>query len=385
MPKALNLKPKTYREGQIVLLSVFFMVLMSLGLLLGGTVPLVRETQTVRDISHSRDAYYWAEGAVEDVVYRIKKGYSVGSSVSVPIDGSNVVVTVTDVPGSRIVSALGDKNSDRRRVQATVVAGTGISFSYGIQVGSQGIFLDSNAVVNGSIYTNGSAEGENGSAVTGSLFAVGSISSPDPEVTGQVQSGAEPLALPEVDIDSWKSAANVNNNPIVGDVTYSGAGNSLGPRKVVGNMTLSNGATLTVTGPLHITGNLILDNNSTLKLDSSFGSAGTAIIVDGEVTLYNNALVLGTGATPKGYLLILSTSSSANAIKIDNNGNAQAYFYAYNGTIVLDNNAGAMAIVGQRVVLNNGAEVNYEIGLAHPQFSSGPGGTFEVKGWKETE
>ncbi len=369
-----------------MLLAVFFFVVSALGLLLSGTLPLVREIGIVRDLSSSRDAYYWAEGAVEDVAYRIKKGYGAGSSETVPVDGTAVAVSVTDVPGSRIISALGDKNGDQRRVQATVVAGTGVNFSYGIQVGSLGISLGSGSSVSGSVFTNGSITGSNGSSVSGSAIAVGSISSPDPSVTGTRQSGAPSQTLPEVDVNYWKTEANKNSDPYNGNMSFSGTGNTLGPRKIVGNLTINNNATLTITGPVYVTGNLTLSNGATLALDQGFGSNGTMIVVGGNIFIQNNSFVTGTTATPKGYLLLLS-EASGDAIQISNNANADAYFYAYNGTVVLANNSSAhtLALVGQGFTLSNNANLTFELGISHPQFSSGPGGTFDIKSWKETE
>jgi hypothetical protein len=58
---------------------------------------------------------------------------------------------------------------------------------------------------------------------------------------------------------------------------------------------------------------------------------------------------------------------------------------AQKGTIRMSNNASAKGVTAHTLYLDNNAVVTYESGLANVNFSSGPGGSWDIISWKEIE
>lgn len=184
------------------------------------------------------------------------------------------------------------------------------------------------------------------------------------------------MPISDSNIAEWKSAA-ASFGIQTGDIT--GCPSSVGPIKVVGNMTLINQCTVTVKTPIWVTGEMTLDNGVLLKLDSSYTSSGV-IVVDGKMNLANNGRLEGSGAT-NSFLMGLTTFDSRTngiiAIDADNIGTS-TILYAGSGIINLKNSAKLQEVTGWKIQLGNLAIIEYSSGLANQFFSSGPGGEFSV-------
>ena len=275
----------------------------------------------------------------------------------------------------------------KRTVKADVlISTTTISFNYAVQVGNGGLTMGNGSSIKGeagapgNVYSNGNITGTSGTSISGEAWAVGTISPNYPTIGVPPPHPNSPVKdLPTLNYQQWKDAANINNDPETCTPTctidYS---TSIGPKKYVGNLTLSNNATVTMTGPIYVTGNFTLLLPSTeLILSNSFGSNGTVLIVDGTVTV-NQGEIKHNNANPPGYILIASTSTSDNAIMLGNRGEL-AIFYALDGGVTLDNRSEVNVVVARKLTMNNNAELEYKSGFASTQFSSGPGGSWQIK------
>ena len=200
----------------------------------------------------------------------------------------------------------------------------------------------------------------------------------------------EPLPISDDQINAWEDEAVAGGT--IGSQTYSGTSNSLGPKKINGNLILDNNAVLTVTGTLWVTGEIKLSNGSTIKLALSYGTSSGVVIagIDGSssagyIEIDNNSQANGSGSAGS-YLLMLSQrdNTSSTAIKTSNNG-ASAILYAGTGVVEIDNNAQLKEVTAYKLKLKNGSDVSYESGLANVNFSSGPSGGYEIESWEETE
>lgn len=79
-----------------------------------------------------------------------------------------------------------------------------------------------------------------------------------------------------------------------------------------------------------------------------------------------------------GYLLFVS--DKADQIAIELNGNAAGgVFYARNGILQVNSNSHPIAVTAKKLILNSNAQIWYDEGLPEQGFSSGPGGTWEIK------
>lgn len=197
--------------------------------------------------------------------------------------------------------------------------------------------------------------------------------------------------ISESNIASWKDEA-LAGGTISGDQSYGGSSSqSLGPKKIVGNLSLGNSAVLSLTGTLWVTGDLTINGASKLKLSSAYGSGSGVVIVDGKVIIAGSSPVTGSGTTGS-YIMLVSLSDCPESLScngnnaIDISGAAGAVvLVAQNGTIEFSGSASAKQATGYKMVLSGATTVNYESGLANMNFSSGPSGSWNVKSWRETQ
>lgn len=188
-----------------------------------------------------------------------------------------------------------------------------------------------------------------------------------------------PLVFPisDANITDWKNQSQAVG-VTVGNITN--CVQTLGPGKIVGNITWGNGCVVVVKSPVWITGNLTVENDTTFKLDPSFGTTSGFILVDGKVDFKNNNKVQGSG-TGNSILMILSTydsrSNNEAAITIKNNGNT-GIFYANIGIIEPGSNNQFKELTAWGIRLVNNSTLTYETGLSSTLFSSGPSGSYSL-------
>jgi len=364
-----------------MMVATIFFLIISITIIFGLAGPITRQQSIASGLLLSRQSYFLAEAGVEDVIYRLDNGFSVDSTEILSLNGSSATTATTDTAEGKEINSVGAVSEMIRKVKANLIFGEGVAFHYGIQVGQGGFQLSNNAGVNGNVYSNGSISGSNGSFITGDAFAVGTVSGVD--VGGQTQMEQPPQNFPitDVQITSWKAEAIAGGT--VTSQSFSETNHMLGPKKINGNLTLNNGAKLTVTGTLWITGNIVLSNNSELVLSSSYGANDGVIVVDGVSTLSNGSTFEGSG-TNGSYIMLLSTNNTGSAIVLSNNAGA-VILYAPNGTVQLGNGAAVQQITAKTISLSNNAVINYEQGLINAAFTSGPSGGYDIDSWKEVE
>ncbi len=401
--------------GQVVITVATLFLMLSLTMILGMSGPVFRSQRVVADLISSKQSYYLAEAGTEDVVYRISHGMPYSESGQVlSIDGRTVTIDTETVSGRKIVTATSDWNDSQRSIQARLVAGEGVAFYYGVQIGQGGFTIGNNSGINGSVYSNGSITGSNGSYITGTAVAVGNITNVDVgtsttsdawatgissiNVTGNLycqtgtgnnkscdtSKGIPPAVgypLTDEEINGWKADAEVGGIT-AGSVTIS-SNTSLGPRKIEGNLNINSG-TLTVTGTIWVTGNIVMGNGAGVSLSSEYGESGGIVVADGTMSLSNNNTLQGSGTTGS-YLIMLTTSASSNAISIGNGNTTEVILYAPNGTIQMGNNANVRSLTARTISIGNNTILNYTQGLLDAVFNSGPSGGYQIDSWKEVK
>lgn len=207
--------------------------------------------------------------------------------------------------------------------------------------------------------------------------SVGGTSNP-----GSVDASAAPLPISAAQIADWEVIAAAGGT-ITGPHTVSGT-ETLGPIKITGGLTTTNGAKLVLSGPVWVTGDVDFSNNAELSVDAGTGSSGAILIADdptntankGEVTISNNVTISGNG-NPDSHPMIITTNSGSNAINLENNG-ASVILYAPYGTVDVSNNASGNQITANKLTLSNNSSVNYVSGLQNASFSNGPGGSWAI-------
>ena len=307
--------------------------------------------------------------------------------------GQVVIQIVNKSQNLKTITATGYiPNTTNPRAKRTVKADVGIdttiiSFNYAVQVGDGGLTMGGGSSIKGNVWSIGNIIGSPGTSIDGDAYSAGSIGpSPYPSVTAshdKYPNQPSPPPMPTLNYNQMKIDAEVGgiidclSTPSECTITTS---KNIGPKKYInGDLTITNNAIVTMAGPIHVEShNFTLSGGQTvLQLSDSSGSNGKTMLVDGLVTV-NQGEIKPNNATPKGYILIATTSTSSSALTLGNRGEL-AIFYALEGGAVLGNNTEANAIIAKSLTLGNNAEVEYKTGLASAQFSSGPGGSWQIK------
>jgi len=197
---------------------------------------------------------------------------------------------------------------------------------------------------------------------------------------GSPNPALENLPISDSNIADWKVEAEAGG-VIEGNYTIdAGEEESLGPKKINGNLTISNGGQLTITGTVYVTGTINFYNNAEAKLGDNYGANESGVLfADGAINISNNGIFTGNGAN--SYILVLTTKTG-DAIGLSNNSDG-AIFYASQGTINISNGVTIKGATGYKIALSNNASILYEEGLASTKFSSGSGGAWMINGWQE--
>lgn len=219
------------------------------------------------------------------------------------------------------------------------------------------------------------------------------------------QADPSPMNMPisEANIEQWRTDA-ANGGTIIGDCgdsgnpscTITGSTLSLGPKKITGNLVVTNNKTLKLTGVIYVVGNIDVSNNGTVQCDISFGADSCVLVADGWINVGNNGFFKGSGVAGS-YILGLSAIEGCNGgtqtagcgpsnsgINLGNNLGG-AVFYTSKSMVNLSNNSKIKAVIGYKLKLENNAVVEYEEGVTDANFSSGPGGGWNVKSWREVQ
>lgn len=199
------------------------------------------------------------------------------------------------------------------------------------------------------------------------------------------------MPVSEANIEGWKNTATAGG-VINGDYTMSGSDiASLGPRKIVGDLTLNNSAILTLTGTLYITGDIKIRNSGQIKLSSSYEGNSGVLVSDGKISIENSAKIFGSGQDGS-YLLMVTTSDCPNGSScggekaVEVGGSAGAVILnAQNGTINFSGSAKANEATANKITMSGSTILTYESGVAHTSFVDGPSGGFNIVSWKELE
>lgn len=346
--------------------------------------------------------------------------------------GISFTTTVTGSGSERTLDSTGLAPGDavkKIRVKATNSPETNnISFAFALQVGDSGVYMQNSSEVEGTVYSNGNIVCQSTNAVIkGDAYVASdgnkldkcrvnydahaatitnadidrnayytSISNTTVDGTSFPGSASPATTtLPLLDLPTWEARAAAGDDVINGN--YAPAdGSTLGPRKIIGNLTINNGVDLTVTGVIWVVGDIITKQGSSLTLDSSFGANGTWIIADdpanqatkGRITIENGTTISGS-SHPQSHLWIISTNTGTDevspAITVDNKAHG-AIFSAQNGVVRLKNNAEVKAVTGKRLYLDQNAEVEYKQSeFTDSNFSGLPAGSWGIKSetWQE--
>lgn len=416
------------QKGLIGLYLAIVVLVLMIGMIASIGFGVLTQQKIIQNMTQSAQSYYAAESGVEDVLIRLVNGQNVcnppGSppcSNALQVANASTATTISGiVGGARTITGQGDSLNRIRKTRITyAIDSAKPGFAFGVQVGDLGLEMGNNATVDGNVYSNGNISGGGvGTAViTGTAKAAGASLVKDITINQDAYAGsfdncsiggvayyvisftanctaaggtfvlgtpvpAEPFPISNAQITDWKNDAaagvtlasfNIPNNSSA----------TLGPKKITGDLTMGNSATLTLTGTVWVGGTINFGNNATIKLHTSYETLSGVLLVDGPVDTGNSAVFLGSGQAGS-YLLLIGLFGPGDAIDLGNTA-AGAIFYAPNGIIGIGNNLSLKQATGKGLKTGNDTTLIYETGLADAVFVSGPSGGWTVTSWKEIE
>ncbi len=430
----------TYRRGNILLITLVFLgIFVTSGTaLLSFLTVYARSERIVVAATQSR---VLAEAGIDKAVYELNQNSNYTGETHTALGAGTFTATIATIDSvTKQITVTGYVPSStspvsRKTIRILVMKnGSWVTFHYGTQAGQGGIYFSNNSALDGNLYSNGNIVGSNGAYITGDTYVAGSAGSiSEMSCLGGVASGSSctslstpynayahtitnstitgtpycqsgsgnnkacntstgvpaPEAMPISDdnIVQWKSDATAGTT-ITGDYNISSGSVTLGPTKIVGNMTVSGTATVTLANTVWVTGNVSFSGvggGSQVKLASTFGSQSGILVADGQISIGNSVSFQDSG-TSGSYIMLLSTSScdesttgspctGKNAIEISNNANI-IIANAQRGTVNFSNNATVKEVVGEKIRLKNNVIIRYGSGLPSTLFQSGSGGAW---------
>ncbi|KKR09811.1 MAG: hypothetical protein UT37_C0010G0016 [Parcubacteria group bacterium GW2011_GWA2_39_18] len=403
---------------------ITIIVILSISALVVGSFSLnaANNISSQKNTLKSFGSYYASESGLEDAVLRIRKGLALPQPTPQPIGDSSVTVNISSLGSStKMVTAVSAYGDIYRSTQTTTILTDGkAGFNYGAQVGEGGLTMrNGSAISPGNVFSNGSINGSpNKPLIAGDVLVAGNnliqsmiisgnataysfgdctIIQKRTNVTGgtvddcpagstsSIATPLDPIPLPVDDglLNAWKSSAQAGGI-INGNVTLSGI-QSYGPKKIIGNLTIDNGSTITLNGTVWITGNVTISNNATIKLNTSYGTKSDVLMADGRFITDPGIILQGSG-NPSSFLMILSLSDSQDedgpAIDVKNNLTG-AIVYAANGLVVINNGVIVKEVTAYKLLMKENATLNYSSGLASTQFNMGSSAGWSISGWQE--
>ncbi|MEI6266359.1 MAG: hypothetical protein WCP14_00495 [bacterium] len=428
------------KKGSILIgILMVLVTLMTLGIALSLAVRT--HSKNIQKQYQILSALTYAEAGINKGLWEINKGnltYGATKTLDTTLTGGEFDVSTEDCgTDCKYIESTGYLPT-KAKPQATktvrvkingVENVTTLNFNYSAQSNANQISMSNNAVIKGSAYSNGPIYMSNNSSITGNAtsagnspttsyisngkisgnataFTISGTNVAGTKTTGAYPATQEPPIAPanlESTIDSFEAVATAGGITN-GNVTINGTNNTLGPRQINGNLTVTNNSELKITGNLWVNGNITINNNAKVYLDSSFGNNSAVIIADyksnrsdwtkGIISLSNNVTISGINKNnPKtpSYILMFSTQSpkapaqpdnwkSYPAINVSNNIHGGVYYAPY-GSYKQNNVSQIRAVVANGLVLENNATLDYDGNWGNSGISSGPAGKWTITEW----
>lgn len=422
-----------YQSGQAVIVVIMFLVFVSIVLVVRSVRPAVIDNEAGRALLQSQRAAVHADAGLEDVTYRVRKAMHYDNTEVLAIDEGFATTTVTDVPAQslKIVRAAGDTSGRDRFKTENLQKGDKVTFNYALQAGNGGFSMENSSSVIGNVYSNGTVIGS-GNLIKGSVVSAGPAgllnsihatssvwahtitnATVDKDAYYQVISGSTvggvsypgspdkppaPFPISDSQIAAWEQDAAAGG-------TYSGAcpyqiksSVTIGPLEVPCDMEISNNASVTFAGPVWVVGNINFKNSSAIRLDPSLLAKSISVIADNPlnrstaslVTISNSTTFQGSG-TPGSFFFLISANNSSESggstvgIYLQNSAQGPVVLYTNHGKVSIANSSQLKSVTGYLINIKNSAVISYDDGLESSLFDTGPGGSWNVVDWKETQ
>lgn len=407
-------------RGAAMMIFTIFVFFTSFMIIVGISRPALREFAITQNAFNSRQTYFLSESGVEDAYYRIKNGKKIDANENLVL--GNTTATTTISATQKEISSLSSTNNHQRKVNMVidVTQNSVVSLGYaGLHAGTGGVYILDGSTYTGDLYSSGAIEAEGVVTVTGNVVSGGSSGIIESQntlniggnasahtvekttTTGTIycQTGinnnkscdtsqADPIVGPIIDlsteISDWKTEAQAGG-VYTGNLYQDSMTPTLGPYKIVGDLTI--GDTLTLTGPLWVTGDInMVSSSSKIKLDPSYGSSDEVIISDGTLWMGNwfSLPIFEGSGTAGSNIFVIGTKSGGTSTYLANLS-GDVVFYSPNSEIVVyPTNISLKGVIAKELQIGGGigTAISYVTGITSLNFDKD---TFGIQSWKEAQ
>ena len=360
------------QSGQAVLIAVILSLAISMLILFGISLPVTDQVSNSNDYLSSKQSLINAEILNKESLYRLNKGKTLPSVLSLSIDNINSSAGISDLGlNDKQVVSQSIFGLFKNKTQSVLSSNRSISFDYGVWTSVGGVSLENNSEINGNVFSLGNIHTNNFSSINGAI---------------STSSYYLNLPISSADIYNWKNQASSGllqggNWTISSDSTSTASA-----LKIVGNLELKNGAVLELNGPLYVTGNLKMSDSSIIKLNSNYGLKSDTIVVDGLVNIESGSYISGSGQDKSNVILATENSnSSASVINFDNSSSNDVISVALNGSVYLNNNSSVKDVVSKSLILSNSSSINYPNHVLNVDFNSSTSTIWNMTSLKEIQ
>jgi hypothetical protein len=214
---------------------------------------------------------------------------------------------------------------------------------------------------------------------TGVIYCQIGISNNKACDTSRTDPVVEENPVSDPDIDAWESEASASTYS--GNYSLGGSSSAtLGPKKVTGNMTIGDSATLNIAGTIWVQGNLAFSGSA--RIQPSNSAENYVILVNGTVSLGGSAIILGSSSS---HIIIVSTSTADPAITVSGSADDTVVSALYGGLLV-EGSGKVNVAAAKHISLTGSAQIEYDPSALDIDITGGSGGgNFEVHSWKEVQ
>jgi hypothetical protein len=403
-------------------MSVMFLLLISTVVVVRGANPAKSDAQLARELYESKYSAIIGEASAEDVSFRIRRSLAYDNSETIVLGGYSATTTVTDnvSAGTKSINTTSSVLGAVRKTNVGLSRGDRVSFNYGVQAGNGGFSMANSSSVTGNVYSNGSVTGS-GNTVRGTVVSAGPsglvnnihatssmyahtiqnstvdrdayyVTKTNTTVTGtsypaSADQATSSFPISDALIAEWEAEALLGGG-------YNGACPyqikttvTIGPLKVPCDLEISNGAQVTLAGHVWVVGDISFKNNGGISMASALGSRAIGLIADNpanrttasKITISNSFIFLISGNTSS------EGGGPTTAIDLSNSASGAVILYTNHGKISIGNSSTLKSVTGYLISMSNTATLIYDTGLANTVFDTGPSGSWDVTGWRESQ
>lgn len=132
--------------------TVILFLTLSLTVILGMAMPVANQIKVSSDLEVSRRSYATAEIGNEEIYYRLNKGKTIPSTISLGITGALASAVVVDNGDSEIVTSTGLAGSYQRLTRTVFTRPRSVVMLYAMQIGTSSLSAANNANITGDVY-----------------------------------------------------------------------------------------------------------------------------------------------------------------------------------------------------------------------------------------